>query len=133
MPPMGNVLFSLADRDKPEGVQIAKALLRRNYKIFATDKTYQYFVANKIDCKLVEKSGLIMRLQEKNDIDLIITTATIGKDKKRKGFAVRRTAMEFNIPCITSLDTANAVIFAFSGISKEDILPLNDYGIRRIS
>lgn len=133
MPLIGNILFSLADRDKSEGLQIAKALLRRNYKIFATDKTYEYFVKNKIECQLIEKIGLIKRLQEKNDIDLMITTATIGKDKKRKGFAVRRTAMEFNIPCITSLDTANAVIFAFSGISKEEILPLNQYGNRRIS
>jgi carbamoyl-phosphate synthase large subunit len=130
MPPSGNVLFSLADRDKSEGLQIAKALLRRSYKILATDKTYEYFSLNNVACELVQKSELVKRLQEKNDIDLMITTATIGKDKKRRGFAVRRTAMEFNVPCITSLDTANAVIFAFSGISKEEILPLNVYGNR---
>ncbi len=132
MPSSGNILFSLADRDKSEGLQIAKALLRRNYKILATDKTYNYFLLNNVECELVLKSELVKRLQEKNDIDLMITTATIGKDKKRKGFAVRRTAMEFNVPCITSLDTANAVIFAFSGISKEEILPLNVYGNRSV-
>lgn len=131
MPTTGNILFSLADRDKSEGLQIAKALLRRNYHIIATDKTYEYFTLNKVDCELLLKTDLIKRLQERNDVDLFITTATIGKDKKRKGFLVRRTAMEFNIPCITSLDTANAVIFAFSGISKEEILPLNEYGYRR--
>lgn len=132
MPSSGNILFSLAYRDKSEGLQIAKALLRRNYKILATDKTYEYFSLNNVECELVLKTELVKRLQEKNDIDLMITTATIGKDKKRKGFAVRRTAMEFNVPCITSLDTANAVIYAFSGISKEEILPLNVYGNRSI-
>ncbi|HHU42901.1 MAG: carbamoyl-phosphate synthase large subunit [Bacillota bacterium] len=131
MPPIGNVLFSLADRDKTEGLQIARALIRRNYKILATDKTYEYFQKNNLNCQLVKKADLIKRLREKNDIDMFITTATIGKDKLRPGFRVRRTAMEFNIPCITSLDTANAVIFAFTGISKEDILPLNKYGVRR--
>ncbi len=132
MPPMGNVLFSLADRDKSEGLQIAKALLRRNYKIFATDKTFDYFCLNKLNCQHLEKATLIKYLQENNDINLIITTATVGKDKKRSGFAIRRTAMEFNIPCITSLDTASAVIYAFTGISKEQILPLNQYGYRSI-
>lgn len=132
MPATGTILFSLADRDKSEGLQIAKALLRRQYSIVATDKTYDYFKQNKLECELLLKTDLIKRLQEKNDVDLFITTATIGKDKKRKGFLIRRTAMEFNIPCITSLDTANAVIFAFSGISKEEILPLNAYGNRRI-
>ena len=131
MPNKENILFSLADRDKSEGLQIAKALLRRQYKIYATDKTYKYFSQNNLNCKLIEKINLINHLQEKNDIDLFITTATMGKDKKRKGFAVRRTAMEFNIPCITSLDTANAVIYAFSGISKEQIFSLNEYGQRR--
>ncbi len=128
IPPLGNVLFSLADRDKMEGLQIARSLIKRGYKLFATDKTYDYFTANRLNCSLIKKDVLIKEMQEENNIDFIITTATLGKDTHRTGFAIRRTAMEFNIPCITSLDTASAVIFAFSGIVHDSILALNEYG-----
>lgn len=128
IPPQGNVLFALADRDKAEGLQIARSLVKRGYKLFATDKTYDYFTLNRLACTLIKKDVLIKVLQEENNIDFIITTATMGKDVHRTGFAIRRTAMEFNVPCITSLDTASAVIFAFSGIVHERILSLNEYG-----
>lgn len=128
IPPSGNVLFALADRDKPEGLQIARSLIKRGYKLFATDKTYEYFALNNLKCELIKKDVLIKVLQEENKIDFIITTATMGKDTHRTGFAIRRTAMEFNVPCITSLDTASAVIFAFSGIVHDKVMSLNEYG-----
>ena len=128
VPEVGSVLFALADRDKAEGIQVARSLIRRGYKIYATDKTHNYFKQNKTPCELLEKNGLIKKMQEENIVDFIITTATMGKDINRMGFAIRRTAMEFNIPCITSLDTATAVMFAFSGVVHDNVLRLDEYG-----
>ena len=43
-------------------------------------------------------------------IDLVIDTPTQGRDKSRDGFLIRRTAIETGVNCLTSLDTARALV-----------------------
>ena len=42
--PTGNILFSVADRDKLEAFSMAAALGSKGYNIYATDGTYEYFL-----------------------------------------------------------------------------------------
>ncbi|MPN13241.1 hypothetical protein SDC9_160562 [bioreactor metagenome] len=51
---------------------------------------------------------------------MIINTPTKGKISSREGFLLRRTAMEYNLPCITSLDTVSAIIKALSSFDEKD-------------
>ena len=44
------------------------------------------------------------------EVDLVIDTPTIGRDKSRDGFLIRRNAIETGVTCLTSLDTAAALL-----------------------
>jgi carbamoyl-phosphate synthase large subunit len=51
---------------------------------------------------------------------------------ERKGFILRRTSMEYNIPCITSLDTTNAVLSILERLiadNQADVYSLDEYSV----
>jgi len=52
-----------------------------------------------------------------NEVDLVINTPTRGKIANRTGFQIRRTAVEYNVPCLTSISTAKALV----EMLKEDL------------
>ncbi len=59
---------------------------------------------------------------------MVINTPTRGKLQDRLGFMLRRTAMEFNVPCITSMDTLSALLSVMSADAiEEHHIPLNMY------
>ncbi|MFW6381679.1 MAG: ATP-grasp domain-containing protein, partial [Bacillota bacterium] len=125
--PAGSViLFSLADRDKSEGVELAADFEELGYKLLATENTAKYFRDKGLEVEKVE--NVFERLQE---IDLLINTPTRGKDPDRKGFQLRRQAVEYNIPSYTSLDTVEAIlkILKSSGLEgKPEVFSLQDMG-----
>jgi len=51
-----------------------------------------------------------MDLIESGTIKMILNTPTKGRNAERDGFRIRRKAVERSIPCLTSLDTAGAVV-----------------------
>ncbi|MEG2882234.1 MAG: hypothetical protein RR873_04835, partial [Christensenella sp.] len=59
--------------------------------------------------------------------DLIVNTPTRGKQKTRSGFMLRRTAVGFNVPCITSMDTVGSMLKVLEADDKLSIIPLNEY------
>jgi carbamoyl-phosphate synthase large subunit len=121
------ILFSVADRDKKEAATQAKKLLALGYKIFATEGTYGFFLEVNVQCALIKKDELLHTLKE-GGLGLVINTPTRGKQLNRQGFVLRRTAMEFNVPCITSTDTLNAMIsILIEGEINETCIPLNEY------
>ena len=61
------------------------------------------------------------------DFSLIVNTPTRGKQKTRSGFRLRRTAVGFNVPCITSMDTVNSMLKVLQSDDKLSIIPLGDY------
>jgi len=127
IPTAGNILFSIADRDKYEALLIAKECKTSGFNILATDGTHTYFEQNGLPCKKLLKTEIMDTLKG-DQITLFINTPTRGKILNRNGFILRRTAMEFNIPCITSLDTANALMkvlhYTEQGLS---LIPLHEY------
>ena len=58
----------------------------------------------------------------------VVNTPTHGKTVDRDGFLIRRAAVEARVPCLTSLDTAVAVVTALraSAVSY-DVAPLAEY------
>ncbi|MEZ4357872.1 MAG: carbamoyl-phosphate synthase large subunit [Eubacteriales bacterium] len=122
-----SILFSVSDRDKEEASSIALTMSSLGFKILATNKTYEYFAKLNIPCKLIDKDNLIKTIKD-GKVSLIVNTPTKGKVKSRLGFALRRTAMEFNINCITSMDTIEAMTNVLKhGEIKTAIIPLDEY------
>lgn len=125
----GNVLMSIADRNKQECLQIATKLAELDFKLLATDKTYTYLSGAGIDVEYVSYDDVPSKLKE-DKVQLVINTPTKGKIPNRFGFKLRRTAIEYNIPCITSIDTTNAMLLVVENIiNKKDtsVFSLDEY------
>jgi len=60
--------------------------------------------------KIGEGEPNILDLIHSGKVSLIINTPTKGRQPERDGFKIRRKAVESSIPCLTSLDTARAVL-----------------------
>ena len=54
-------------------------------------------------------------------IDLVIDTPTQGRDKSRDGFLIRRNAIETGCTCLTSLDTAAALVTSLENANMETL------------
>ena len=84
------------------------------YTIYATRSTAAALrdagvKARKVN-KISQESPTVMDLILGHRIDLVIDTPTQGRDKSRDGFLIRRTAIETGVNCLTSLDTARALV-----------------------
>lgn len=128
IPEEGNILFSVAHRNKEEAATIAAKMHNMGFVLYATEETADYFSSKNLPVHRVKKDHAVQLLKN-GYIHLVINTPTRGKDPHRTGFIIRRTSMEFNIPCITSLDTAKAVLDVLENKDKElKVIPLREYG-----
>ncbi len=132
IPPSGRVLLSVADRDKRECAQIARTLAGRGYALCATEDTHAALAAAGIPAELLPREHAIGEIVE-DRIALVINTPTRGKIPDRFGFLLRRTSIEYDVPCITSLDTVNAalqVLDRFVAPGAPSVCALDEYSGR---
>ena len=76
--------------------------------------------------KIHQESPTVMDLILGHKIDLVIDTPTQGRDKSRDGFMIRRTAIETGVNCITSLDTARALVTSLENAGNQNEMSLID-------
>lgn len=124
--PSGNVLFSIADRDKPEAIADAKRLHELGYGIVATPGTHDFFAKNGFVCGCMPYEYVMKSIKEGN-FTLVINTPTRGKIASRRGFLLRRTCMEFGVSCITSMDTVKSLISVVNLADDLEVIPLSEY------
>ncbi|WP_455661772.1 carbamoyl-phosphate synthase large subunit [Pradoshia sp.] len=110
----GSVLLTVADKDKKEAVQLASRFHEIGYRLHATSGTAEVLAEAGIPCSVVGKIGgeepNLLNLIQEGNAQLVINTLTKGKQPERDGFRIRRESVENGIPCLTSLDTANAIL-----------------------
>ena len=109
IPSGGNVLLSVADRNKAECIDIAGKLQELDFRLLASEGTYHYLNGVGIEAELVRTED-ILEYVKSDRVSLVINMPTKGRVASKLGFKLRRTAMEYNVPCITSVDTANAML-----------------------
>ncbi|HYE76925.1 MAG TPA: carbamoyl-phosphate synthase large subunit, partial [bacterium] len=125
--PGGGVLITVADRDKPEAVAIARRFAALGYRLYATGGTAKYLSERGLTVEAVPK----ISEGHKNPVDLIREGAvsflinTPGPDKRVEEEArlIRRASVVRRIPGITSLDTAEALLTALEEARSEVPLP----------
>ncbi|MFA7468733.1 MAG: carbamoyl-phosphate synthase large subunit, partial [Desulfotomaculaceae bacterium] len=134
VPKNGTVLVTVADKDKQEALPVIKDLAGLGYKIVATSGTAKELGEAGISVTKVNKirdgSPHIIDYIRDSKIHLVINTLTKGKVPQRDGFKIRRAAVEYGIPCLTSLDTVGAlvnVLSSYKGDRELDLVPLQDY------
>ncbi len=110
----GRVIFTLKDSDKEEALPIARGLYDLGWTIYATAGTSDFLNDHDIPTIRTNKIGTgspdILDHITSGQIDLVINTPSRGVVHNRDGYKIRRNAVESGIPCLTSLDTANAFL-----------------------
>ena len=123
LPKYKQMIMTLKDADKEEGVAVARRFEALGYKIYATRSTAKYLQERGVNAlrvnKISQESPNVMDLILGHKIDLVIDTPTQGRDKSRDGFLIRRNAIETGVHCLTSLDTANALALSLENASDE--------------
>ena len=114
LPKYKQVIMTVKNADKLEAVEVGRRFEKLGYKIYATRSTARVLNENGVHAikvnKLDQESPTILDLILEHKIDLVIDTPTNGRDKTRDGFLIRRHAIETGVTCLTSLDTANALL-----------------------
>lgn len=111
------VVVSVSDVFKNEVVEIVKQLKDMDYTVYATKGTAKALSEHGIDTVLVgkladENKMDIVDIIKQGLVSLVINTPTKGRESGRDGFKIRRTAVEHGLPCLTSIDTAKALVGA---------------------
>ena len=108
----GGVLISVNHRDQPEIVNIARKLDEMGYKLYATDGTAREISRLGTDVEIVGKLGKdnrVFQLLENGRIDYVILTGSTEPIYIRDFIHLNHRCVQLGIPCLTSLDTANAL------------------------
>ena len=134
IPTKGTVLFTVADKDKEEAQQLAKAFSDLGYDLVATAGTAKTIESLGLEVGIVSKvhehKADIIQMIKTGKINMVINTLTQGKDYERDGFKIRRATVEHAIPCLTSMDTAWEVLRVLSFMRERRliyVLALQDY------
>lgn len=126
----GGVLMTVRDSDKTELIGIAEQFEALGFELWATGKTANMLnmhgIATNAVKKIDEGSPNILDLISSGKIKLVVNTPTKGRLPERDGFKIRRRAVEMSIPCLTSLDTAKAVLECIEMGRKNEILDVVD-------
>jgi carbamoyl-phosphate synthase large subunit len=131
----GTVLFTVADKDKQEALKLAKRFAANGYRLMATSGTAAVLQSEGLPVKVIGKIGsegkTLLDVIHHGEAQFIINTLTKGKQPERDGFRIRREAVENGVPCLTSLDTADAILKvvesmnfsadAMDGVEKEAV------------
>ena len=123
LPRHKNMIITVKDADKGEAIEIGRRFAKLGYTIYATRSTAAALneagvKARKVN-KISQESPTVMDLILGHRIDLVIDTPTQGRDKSRDGFLIRRTAIETGVNCLTSLDTARALVTSLENAGRE--------------
>ena len=111
----GGVLITVRNSDKGEIGDVAKKFATLGFEIYATAGTAKILEAYGIDAKAVKKihesrEENTIKLIESGKINYVISTSSKGRIPTRDSVKIRRKTVERNIPCLTSIDTANALV-----------------------
>ena len=127
LPSRGTVFFSVADRDKAQGLEVAKLFVQLGFDLAATFGTAGFLRSNGIEvAHLVAKIGEekmatdAISLINSGGIQLVINTPR-GFGPRADGIHIRTAALVNGVPCLTTLAAARA---AALGIAAAKDAPL---------
>ena len=114
LPKHKNMIMTLKDADKEEGIEIARRFEKIGYRIYATRGTAKVLQEAGINAirtnKIEQESPNLLDLILGHKIDLVIDTPSQGVEHSRDGFLIRRTAIETGVNVLTAMDTARALV-----------------------
>jgi len=136
LPLKGKVFISVKNDDKRNVAFIAKRLADMNFEIIATKGTYKALRSNNIAAtpigKIAEGDKKILDLIKNGEIKLIINTPS-GKRGRSDMRPMRNFAVMQGIPCITSIQGAQAAVNGIESVLKGaiEVKPIQEYHVKK--
>ena len=136
----GGVFITVRDSDKNEIAETAKKYADLGFTLYATKGTAKVLAEAGIQAVPVNKiheddHNNTIELIESGKIQYVISTSSKGRIPTRDSVKIRRKAVERSIPCLTSVDTANAMANSlrsrYSPYSTE-LVDINDMRTEKI-
>lgn len=131
IPKHGSVLVTVADKDKEEALTLVRRFHRIGFEIMATEGTAKAIAKENIPVTTVNKIGSeahdLLDVIRQGEAQFVINTLTKGKQPARDGFRIRREAVENGVVCLTSIDTAEALVRVLELITfASECMPMMD-------
>ncbi len=125
LPTKGTVFVSVANADKRSMVFPAKRLADLGFTVLATEGTADMLQRNGMDVQVVRKhfegSGNIVDLIKAGKVDLVINTPYGQSGPRIDGYEIRTAAVAADIPCITTIAGAAAVVHGIEALIRSDV------------
>ena len=130
--------MSIADHDKDEAVDLARGLAENGYSLAATEGTSTFLEERGVRVsQVVHKIGSvrpdIVDVIRRRQVCAVINTISRSGRPMRDGFEIRRAAVEAGVPCLTSLDTARALVRALAGRAEYNVATVTEYRERLLA
>ena len=117
LPLKGKAFISVTNADKGQAVILARRLNKLGFDLVATYGTANRLSEVGLECESVFKVNEgrpnIADLIRQGDIALIINTP-LGKTSHYDEKAIRKAALQFNVPCVTTITGAEALVESIS-------------------
>jgi carbamoyl-phosphate synthase large subunit len=132
LPTSGTVFLSIKNKDKRRAVFVAKILADLGFKLVATEGTAAALVHNGLEVtqvkKVIEGRPNIVDLIKDGGVQLIMNTP-VGKGPRSDDYQIRRAAVQYRVPTITTLSGCEAVANAIESMKKREfqVCPLQDH------
>lgn len=124
LPTNGMIFLSLTNRDKQEGIKLARRFIELGFSICATEGTYNSLKDSGIECSMIFKVSEgrpnIIDSMTNNQIALAINTSDYNSNKEDTHL-IRTQIIKSSIPYFTLLSTAKMAIKAIRDMKKHNI------------
>ncbi|MEN9221312.1 MAG: carbamoyl-phosphate synthase large subunit [Thermostichus sp. BF3_bins_97] len=121
LPLKGTVFISLSDRDKQAVIPVAQEFVAMGFRLLATEGTQTFLAQQGIPVekilKLHEGRPHVVDAIKNREIQLIINTPS-GIEAQQDGHKIRRTALAYKIPLVTTLAGARATAAAIRALQS---------------
>jgi len=132
LPEKGSAFISVNNDDKPNVLPIARNLADLGFRILATRGTAAYLRAHGIGVEVVFKvnegrPNIVDHILN-NQVQILVNTP-LGRESFFDDRAMRRAAMVYSVPCITTLTGASAAVEAIRALRGQtlDVRAIQDY------
>ncbi len=133
LPLSGSVFVSMSDRDKVSVVPVVQDLIQLGFHIVATEGTRKVLKQHGLDIELVlklhEGRPHVVDSIKNQKIQLIITTPSGDRSDAADGRTIRRTALSYKIPLVTTISGAKATTAAIRSLQSKplEVKALQEY------
>lgn len=136
----GGVFITVRNPDKSEIGAVAKKYVELGFTLYATKGTANTIRDYGLEVIEVDKiheneKENTLSLIESGKINYVISTSSKGRIPTRDSVKIRRKTVERNIPCLTSIDTANALADSLKSKYSEystELVDINDMRTEKI-